>query len=247
MRRGLREWPALRGRPRTKLVLLVVVPLAAILLLRPSLLWSFWIRLRGRATVAERVEEYGAPARERLLPPFTQAGIPYPPAAVRLVGLKQEALLEVYARADHSEWRWITTYPILALSGGPGPKLRDGDLQVPEGLYEIEALNPNSRFHLSLRLNYPSVFDRRRAEAEGRTQLGGDIMIHGSDVSIGCLAVGDRAIEDLFILTADVGIPHVDVVLAPSRVGPAVVPTGSRTVWDVEMDQGIDAALAELR
>ena len=69
-------------------------------------------------------------------------------------------------------------YPILAASGVLGPKLREGDKQVPEGIYGAEALNPNSKFHLSIRLNYPNTFDRRMAQSDGRTQLGGDIMIH---------------------------------------------------------------------
>jgi murein L,D-transpeptidase YafK len=109
----------------------------------------------------------------------------------------------------------IRTYPILAASGRLGPKLKEGDRQVPEGLYRIESLNPNSMFHLSLRLNYPNEFDRKQARLENRTNLGGDIMIHGSNASIGCLAMGDEAAEDLFILAAETGIDKVTVVLSP--------------------------------
>lgn len=83
----------------------------------------------------------------------------------------------------------------------------------PEGVYVIEWLNPNSRYHLSMRVSYPNAWDRQEATRENRTQLGGDIMIHGSNASIGCLAMGDEAAEDLFILAARTGISHVDVIL----------------------------------
>ena len=109
----------------------------------------------------------------------------------------------------------IRTYPVLAASGRLGPKLKEGDRQVPEGLYRIESLNPNSMFHLSLRVNYPNEFDRRQASRESRTNLGGDIMIHGSNASIGCLAMGDEAAEDLFILAAETGIDKITVLLSP--------------------------------
>src|SRR5204863_8498878 len=64
-------------------------------------------------------------------------------------------------------------------------------LPISEGIYPIESLNPNSRFHLSLRIGYPNAFDRAQAAKEKRTNLGGDIMIHGNSVSIGCLAMGE--------------------------------------------------------
>ena len=74
----------------------------------------------------------------------------------------------------------LARYPIRAASGALGPKLREGDRQVPEGVYDIESLNPNSRFHVALRVGYPNAFDRQMAGREGRTALGGDIMIRAS-------------------------------------------------------------------
>ena len=78
-----------------------------------------------------------------------------------------------------------------------GPKLREGDRQVPEGVYTIANMNPNSISHLSLALSYPNDFDRARAAEDGRADntLGGSIMIHGGSGSIGCMAVGDEAAE----------------------------------------------------
>lgn len=171
-------------------------------------------RLPG-ATVQDRVATFGAAADARWSPHFKAAGLRYPPARVTLVGLKQERRLEVYAAAATGSYRFVRSLPILAASGQAGPKLREGDGQVPEGLYRIELLNPNSRYHLSLRVSYPNDFDRARGREDGRRQLGGDIMIHGSAVSIGCLAMGDEAAEDLFILAARTAIQNINVLLAP--------------------------------
>jgi hypothetical protein len=172
-------------------------------------------RVMGKKTVAQRLEQYGPAARARLAPFFVAAHVPYPPARLTLVGLKQERRLEVYAAGGNHGWRFIRSYPVLAASGRLGPKLREGDCQVPEGLYTVDSLNPNSLFHLSLRLSYPNDFDRARAAEEGRRKLGGDIMIHGSNASIGCLAMGDEAAEDLFVLAADTGLRRIKVILAP--------------------------------
>lgn len=131
------------------------------------------------------------------------------------LALKSERRLEVYAARGTNSPRFVRAFPILAASGGPGPKLREGDLQVPEGRYRIQLLNPNSRFHVSLRVNYPSPEDVAVAEREERTSLGGDIMIHGSNVSVGCLAMGDEVAEDLFTLAARTGLEGVEVWIAP--------------------------------
>jgi hypothetical protein len=166
-------------------------------------------------TVQDRLNHYGPAARMRLAPFFQQAGVPYPPRAATLVGIKSQKLLEVYSAGENGDLRFIRDFPILAASGGPGPKLREGDRQVPEGIYGIESLNPNSLYHLALRVNYPNDFDRAMAKRDGRDKLGGDIMIHGSDGSVGCLAMGDQTSEDLFVLAADAGIDKVKVILAP--------------------------------
>ena len=171
--------------------------------------------VKGRKTVQDRLEQYGQTVRERFLPHFKVAKIPYPPKKVIFVGLKHEKILEVWACGEENRFDLIRTYPILAASGRLVPKLKEGDRQVPEGLYRIESLNPNSMFHLSLRINYPNEFDRQQAKRENRTNLGGDIMIHGSNASIGCLAMGDETAEDLFILAAETGIDNVSVILSP--------------------------------
>jgi hypothetical protein len=174
---------------------------------------------QGR-TVESVVADIGPGVRARLAFAFEHAAVAYPPSALALLVFKDERRLEIWARNDRDTgeagtWMPIDARLIFAASGGPGPKLRRGDRQVPEGLYRLVLLNPNSRFHLSMKLDYPNAFDVAQAEVAGRTDLGGDIFVHGGDASIGCVALGDVGIEDLFVLVADVGIEHVEVIVAP--------------------------------
>ena len=187
----------------------------------------------GAHTVDDRVREYGANVRQRLEPDFRRQNVPYPPARLTFIILKQEKTLEVQAAGTDGKFRLVRSYPILAASGQSGPKLREGDSQVPEGLYGIESLNPNSLYHLSLRINYPNEFDRANAAREHRDNLGGDIMIHGSSVSIGCLAMGDPAAEDLFVLAALTGIQNIRLIISPQdfRVQPDFPVTPASPVW----------------
>ena len=130
---------------------------------------------------------------------------------LRILVFKNERSVEVHAPG----WKAPRIYPMTAFSGTLGPKLREGDGQIPEGIYGIGYLNPNSSYYLSLKVTYPNASDRTRAKADGRTNLGGDIMIHGKAVTIGCVPVGDDAIEDIFYLASAVGIKNVSVVIAP--------------------------------
>ena len=135
----------------------------------------------------------------------------YPPKTLFLRAFKRERELEVWAGTR--KLRLIKTYPILAASGVLGPKLQRGDRQVPEGWYHVDRFNPNSRFHLSLGLNYPNDADRIRSA--GRDP-GSDIFIHGSNVSIGCLAMGNPAIEEIYGVARDVK-SRIQVLILPSR------------------------------
>jgi hypothetical protein len=168
-------------------------------------------------TVEQVMAALGNAVDTRLRPDFEQAGVTYPPARLVMVAFKAEKKLELYAPDAAGRVQRVRSYPILAASGGPGLKLREGDEQVPEGFYRIESLNPNSRFHLSLRVNYPNDEDKARARVDGRdpATLGGDIMIHGGAASIGCLAMGDPAAEDLFVLVQRTGLDNVELLLVP--------------------------------
>ena len=117
---------------------------------------------------------------------------------VMLVAYKQEKRLHVFLKRKGSKrFDLFWQHPILATSGKLGPKRKEGDRQVPEGIYHIDRFNPNSRFHLSLGLNYPNRSDRILGDSE---EPGSDIFIHGDAVSIGCLAMGDKQIEQIYYL-----------------------------------------------
>ncbi|HEY0065335.1 MAG TPA: L,D-transpeptidase family protein [Telluria sp.] len=174
-------------------------------------------KARGGYSVAERVTAFGPVVQSRMQPVFTAAGVNYPPQDLAYVAFKDQSVLQVYARNDgNTVWRFVKQYPILRASGKPGPKLMEGDNQVPEGEYRAQSLNPNSRFHLAIRLDYPNQFDRSMALQDNRTRLGGDIMIHGSAVSIGCLAMGDEAAEDLFIMAALASKERTRIIVSPT-------------------------------
>lgn len=113
---------------------------------------------------------------------------------------KQEGQLEVWAKnSGERSYQLLKTLRICAASGTPGPKRRQGDGQVPEGFYEIPSLNAYSSYHLSLRVGYPNKSDRLKASGDP----GGDIMIHGNCVTIGCIPVEDDPIEELFVLCVE--------------------------------------------
>ncbi|MEY4331683.1 MAG: hypothetical protein RLZZ196_421 [Bacteroidota bacterium] len=107
---------------------------------------------------------------------------------------KHEMELEVWL-SDSIEYKLYKTYKICKLSGDLGPKRREGDLQVPEGFYYINDFNPNSQYHLSLGVSYPNESDKILSPYRN---LGGNIYIHGNCVSVGCIAMGDKNIEEIY-------------------------------------------------
>ena len=201
------------------------------------LLPAYFQSMKGEKTVADRINQYGRIVHARLVPEFQSIGIPYPPRKLTLIGLKSEKVLEVWVAGSDGQWQYLKSYPILGASGILGPKLKEGDMQVPEGIYQIESLNPNSLFHLALRVNYPNQDDIRRGNEDGRSGLGSDIMIHGSNCSVGCLAMGDQAAEDLFVLAENTGIQNITVILAPSdlRVTPLPPAMPAKPKWTPEL------------
>jgi hypothetical protein len=209
-----------------------------------SLLFFQAARQDAAKTVEDRLREFGARSDAVWIGRCEKAGLAYPPARVRFLALKAEKRLEVFAAAVDGPWIRLADYPILAASGGPGPKLREGDGQVPEGLYDVPLLNPNSRFHVSLRIGYPNADDVAQGRADGRTKLGGDIMIHGGAASIGCLAMGDPAAEELFTLAAR---RRPDVLLIPHdfRAGKADPP--GQPGWVAARYRSLRALSADLK
>ena len=189
-------------------------------------------------TVEQRLAQYGHDVERRLKPAFSRAGVHYPPREIAYVAFKDQRTLQLYARnANGQRWRFVKHYRVLAASGVAGPKLREGDRQVPEGIYKAAFLNANSLYHLSIRLNYPNDFDREMARRDQRSRLGGDIMIHGNAVSIGCLAMGDPAAEELFVAAALVGKDGLRIVVSPTdfrvnqRTPPAHAPAWTGALY----------------
>jgi TPR repeat protein len=190
-----------------------------------------------------------AAAEHRMQSSFARRGLAYPPRGVTLIALKAEARLELWADSG-TGWTFVRSYLVRAASGRLGPKLREGDHQVPEGIYRIDALNPDSRYHLSLHVDYPSPFDRTHAAEDQRARLGGDIMIHGGSLSDGCLPIGDAAVEEVYALAARVETPNVAVIIGPfdfRRVSPevAMLRAGERPPWLGALYETLAAALQE--
>jgi murein L,D-transpeptidase YafK len=114
---------------------------------------------------------------------------------------KQEKVVEIWAKNEtDAQFLLLKTYPFAASSGVLGPKRKQGDMQTPEGFYFIDRFNPLSNFHLSLGVNYPNDADRIKGE---KGNLGGDIFIHGSNVTVGCIPLTDTKIEEVYLLAVE--------------------------------------------
>lgn len=138
-------------------------------------------------------------------------------APVFIRAFKEERELEVFLQADNGTYELLRSYPVAAASGKLGPKFFEGDSQVPEGFYfsSQQSMKPDSAFHLAFNIGYPNAYDR----AHGRT--GSYIMVHGSNVSIGCLAMTDEKIEEIYALcqaALDAGQPFFRVHIFPFRM-----------------------------
>lgn len=138
---------------------------------------------------------------------------------VLFVAYKEENVLELYARPVSSfSYSLLGTFDVCARSGQAGPKRRRGDMQVPEGFYVIDRFNPASSYHLSLGVSYPNKSDRIRSAG---TDPGGDIFIHGSCVTIGCLPMTDEKIREIYIyavLARQAGQKDIPVYIFPFRM-----------------------------
>lgn len=240
----------MRIAKRTRIIVLLSITGLLLLSVFNEPLKSYLLnKLSGKKSVNDIIALYGDEANRRLAPFFKKHKLSYPPQSLYLIGLKQERKLELWVN-EFDKWHRLKVYPLTAFSGKNGPKLLEGDGQIPEGVYTLDALNPNSHFHLSLRINYPNEYDLRHARAESRLKPGNNIFIHGKSVSIGCLAIGDQAIEELFVLVAATGIENVKVIIAPYdfRIKPVDVKSISNPpVWLPELYQKIQNALLAVR
>lgn len=131
---------------------------------------------------------------------FEKANLQWPPRQVYFRSFKYDSQLEVWVRNYSNEpYKLFKTYKVCALSGSLGPKRMEGDYQVPEGFYYINVFNPRSNYHLSLGINYPNASDMLLSDS---LSPGGDIYIHGSCVTVGCIPIKDDQIEEVYLLAS---------------------------------------------
>jgi murein L,D-transpeptidase YafK len=150
--------------------------------------------VQGLRTTARSNSAYEA-SRPRLEKDLQAMGLSLG-APVYLVIVKEKAELTAYIQSTDGTYKAFRTWPVCAASGSLGPKQKEGDGQAPEGFYVVRPgqMNPSSSYHLSFDLGYPNARDR----ALGYT--GKYLMVHGNCVSIGCYAMTDPVIEDIWTL-----------------------------------------------
>lgn len=161
------------------------------------------------------------------------------PVFIRI--FKREFELELWMKRD-GRFHRFAVYPICRWSGRLGPKLQEGDWQAPEGFYTVDAkaLNPNSQYHRSFNLGFPNAFDR----AQQRT--GSLIMVHGACASVGCFAMTDPVIDELWrLVTAALkgGQKRFHVHVFPFRMTDQNLDARSHVVWAAfweNLKQGYD-------
>ena len=199
-----------------KLTVIVVLLFAALTLYRFSSTLHLPMTYNPNITetVDSIIEKTGRTALDRLNASLTKAGFVDLPKKIIIVGLKEERILQVYGITNERA-KLIKEYPFTAFSGILGPKLKQGDEQIPEGVYKIEYLNPNSSYHLSVKVSYPNEFDKKKSKLATVKAMGGDIFIHGEDVTIGCIPIGNKAIEEVFLLTENAFKNEIKVIISP--------------------------------
>ena len=137
---------------------------------------------------------------DTLMKQFEQKRLAWPARYIYIRSFKYDSQIEVWVKQDlNDKFALFKTYRVCAMAGSLGPKRMAGDYQVPEGFYYINEFNPKSQYHLSLGLNYPNASDRVLSDS---LMPGGDIYIHGSCVTTGCIPVNNEQIEELYILAA---------------------------------------------
>ena len=132
---------------------------------------------------------------------LAKAGIKVEELEIYIRALKSEKVVELWAKSRQSkEFKLIREFAICTSSGSPGPKRKEGDMQVPEGFYYISHFNPESNFYLSLGINYPNASDKILSD---KAHPGGAIYMHGNCVTIGCIPITDDKIKELYIYAVE--------------------------------------------
>jgi murein L,D-transpeptidase YafK len=149
---------------------------------------------------------------------FAEKKLTWPAKFIYIRSFKYDSQLEVWVKNEISEpFQLFKTYKVCALAGSLGPKRMEGDYQVPEGFYYINNFNPFSNYYLSLGINYPNISDKILSDS---LRPGSEIFIHGSCVTVGCIPITDKQIDELYILAAyakDQGQDFIPVHIFPIR------------------------------
>lgn len=149
---------------------------------------------------------------------FEAKKLTWPPQELYIRSFKYDRELEVWVKGESdAPFKLFKTYKVCMQSGTIGPKRMEGDYQMPEGFYYINEFKPNTNYHLALGLNYPNASDKVLSDTR---HPGGDIYIHGGCVSTGCIAINDKPIEELFVLssyTKDNGQDFIPVHVFPVK------------------------------
>jgi murein L,D-transpeptidase YafK len=161
------------------------------------------VAVAGAAFLAGCEEDLGVTSNARAFSPIPEATLQSMStkgttknAPVLIRAYKKEAELEMWKQGADGRYVLLKTFPMCRWSGQLGPKVREGDRQVPEGFYTITpgSMNPNSAYYLSFNVGYPNAYDR----AWGHT--GGSIMVHGICSSAGCFSMTDTQIEEIYAI-----------------------------------------------
>lgn len=187
---------------------------------------------------------------QRLEKDLREAQVPYPPRAVRLAVFKEERRTELWLPDNQGRWRYVKTWTFSASSGKQGPKIYYGDLQIPEGIYGIDRMEPSKEYHLALHVNYPNDFDRAMLALEGRdpNYVSTGINVHGGAISYGCVVIGDRNIEELFLLAHKAGQENTHVYIFPhdtDRTQPQFKSCPECPVWYGDLLRHLSVAVRE--
>jgi murein L,D-transpeptidase YafK len=171
---------------------------------------------------------------------FVAKKLTYNQFSLFIRAFKKEQKLEVWVREKEKEsYTLLHTYDFCAVSGTLGPKRKEGDYQIPEGIYSINHFNPLSNFYLSLGINYPNASDRILSDPK---TPGSNIYIHGNCVTIGCIPLTDDKIKELYVLSVEAkngGQDKIPVHIFPARLSAAELntlkltfPTKTISFWE---------------
>jgi murein L,D-transpeptidase YafK len=153
---------------------------------------------------------------------FHKQNLDYKGFHLFLRAFKKEKMLEAWVKdSNQKTYTLLNTYTFCSSSGTLGPKRKEGDLQIPEGIYYVNHFNPQSNFHLSLGISYPNGSDRILSDPQ---HPGSAIYVHGNCVTIGCIPITDEKIKELYILAVEArnnGQQKIPVHIYPCRLNEA--------------------------